>query len=83
VREYRFEVEVRLEDGMAEAMLGGRGLQLVTVRLFDGPGVVTDLGGPVDSAPVVSHLRPGEARELAFELLVLAELAERRGEAGR
>jgi hypothetical protein len=29
---------------------------------------------------VISHLRPSEARELAFRLLELAELAERRSE---
>lgn len=33
MRQHRFEVEARLEDGMAEAMLGGRALQLVTVCL--------------------------------------------------
>jgi hypothetical protein len=83
VREHRFEVQARLEDGMAERLLGGRALRLVTVCLFDGPGVVTDLGEPVDSAPVSSHLRPEQARELAFELLALAELADRRGEPRR
>ncbi|MDQ3631810.1 MAG: hypothetical protein M3417_11195 [Actinomycetota bacterium] len=81
--EHRFEVEARLEDGIAEALIGGQALRLVSVCLFDGPGVVCGLGEPVDSRPVVSHLRPGEARELAFELLALAELAERDGEAGR
>lgn len=30
--------------------------------------------------PVVSHLRPSEARDLAFCLLELAEVAERRSE---
>jgi len=83
VSEHRFEIEARLEHGMAERLLGGGALQLVTVCLFDGPGVVTDLGDPADSAPVVSHLRPCEARELAFELLALAELAERHAEAGQ
>ena len=79
--EHRWEVEARLEDRMVEATIGGRALQLVTVCLFDGPGAVGELGAPVASAPVVSHLCPGEAREFAFELLELAELAERRGEA--
>ena len=81
--EHRFEWQARLEDGMTEALIDGRAGQLVTLCLFDGPGVVTSLGEPVDSAPVVSHLRPGEARELAFELLCLAECAERRGETER
>lgn len=82
MRQHRFDVEARLEDGMAEAMLGGRALQLVTVCLFDGPGAVTEAGERIESAPVVSHLRPGQARELAFELLALAEFAERQREAG-
>lgn len=81
--EHRFEIQARLVDGMAERRLGGGALRLVTVCLFDGPGVVTGFGEPVDSALVVSHLRPAQARELAFELLALAELAERRGEPGR
>jgi hypothetical protein len=80
VSEHRFEIRARLEHGMAERLLGGGALQLVTVCLFDGPGVVTDFGEPVNSAPVVSHLRPEQARELAFELLALAE---RHAEAGR
>jgi hypothetical protein len=79
--EHRFEARALLEDGMTEGRVDGSGLQLVTVCLFDGPGVVDDLGEPVDSAPVVSHLRPSEARALAFELLELAELADRRSEA--
>jgi hypothetical protein len=83
VREHRFEVRAHLEDGVTEGRVGGRALQLVTVCLFDGPGVVSDLGEPIESAPVVSHLRPEQARELAFELLALAELAERQGDAGR
>jgi hypothetical protein len=81
VSEHRLEIRARLEHGMAERRLDRGALQLVTVCLFDGPGVVTDLGEPVNSAPVVSHLRPEEARELAFELLALAELAERQAEA--
>jgi hypothetical protein len=81
VKEHRFELEACLEDGMVEGLIGGGALQLVTVRLFDGPGVVSERGEPVVGAPVVTHLRPCEARDLAFELLALAELAERRGEA--
>jgi hypothetical protein len=56
---------------------------LVTVCLTDdGAGELCDeQGRPVAPAPpVVSHLRPSEARELAFCLLELAELAERRSE---
>jgi hypothetical protein len=67
---------------MTEARVGGGALQLVTVCLSDdGAGEVSDqLGRPVKRAPVVSHLRPEDARELAFCLLELAELADRRSE---
>jgi hypothetical protein len=82
MRLHRFEAQARLDDGMCEGSLDGSGLQLVTVCLCDGPGEVSDeLGEPVKRAPVVSYLRPSEARGLAFELLELAELAERRSEA--
>ena len=79
--EHRWEVEARLEDGVSERRVDGSPLQLVTVCLCDG-GEVSDADGqPVARPPVVSHLRPGEARGLAFCLLELAELAERRTEA--
>ena len=64
-------------------MVGGGSLQLVTVCLSDeGAGEVSDaLGEPLVRPPVVSYLRPREARELAFCLLELAGLAEWRREA--
>jgi len=78
--EHRWEAQARLEDGMTESRIDGSALQLVTVCLSDdGAGEVSDeLGRPIKRPPVVSHLRPGEARVLAFELLELAELADRR-----
>jgi hypothetical protein len=78
--EHRWEAQACLEDGMTEGTVGGGGLQLVTLCLSDdGAGEVSDeRGWPVKGAPVVSHLRPSEARALAFELLELAELADRR-----
>lgn len=80
--EHRFETRARVEDGMTEGRVDGSALQLVTVGLSDGSGEVSnELGEPATRAPVVSYLRPSEARELAFELLELAELAERRTEA--
>jgi hypothetical protein len=80
--EHRFEAQARVEDAMTEGRIDGSALQLVTVCLSDGWGEVNnELGEPVTRAPVVSYLRPGEARELAFELLELAELAEQRTEA--
>ncbi len=80
--EHRWEARARLEDGMTEGRVGGGLLQLVTVCLSDdGAGELSDeLGRPVKRAPVVSHLRPEEARELAFCLLELAEVADRRSE---
>jgi hypothetical protein len=80
---HRWEAQARLEDGMTEGRIDGSALQLVTVCLCDGSDEVSnELGEPVAPAPpVVSHLRPSEARELAFCLLELAELAERRTEA--
>jgi hypothetical protein len=70
---------------MTEGRVGGGSLQLVTVCLSDdGAGEMSDeLGRSIKRAPVVSHLRPSEARELAFCLLELAELADRRSEASQ
>lgn len=78
--EHRFEIQARLEDRVTERRVDGSALALVTVCLTDeGAGEVSDSRGePLLRPPVVSHLRPGEARALAFELL---ELAERRSEA--
>jgi hypothetical protein len=80
--EHRCVANARLEDGMCEQRVDGSGLQLVTVCLTnEGAGEVSDeLGEPVIEAPVVSYLRPSAARELAFCLLELAELADRRSE---
>jgi hypothetical protein len=80
--EHRWEAWARVEDGMTEACVGGGVLQLVTVCLSDdGAGEMSDeLGRPVKRVPVVSHLRPSEARELALCLLELAELADGRSE---
>lgn len=84
-RWHRWEAQARLEDGMREGLVDGSALQLVTVCLSDGAGEISDeLGEPVAPAPpAVSHLRPSEARELAFCLLELAELADRRSQEPR
>jgi hypothetical protein len=77
--EHRSETHARLEDGVREGRVGGSPLQLVTVCMSDDGLEVSDaLGEPVNRAPVVSYVRPSEARALAFELLELAELADRR-----
>jgi len=83
---HRSQTQARLENGMTEGLAGGGSLQLVTVCLSDdGVGEISgDQGRPLAPAPpVVSYLRPSEARTLAFELLQLAELAERRSEEWR
>jgi len=81
--EHRFEIQARLEDRMSERRVDGSALRLVTVCLSDeGAGEVSDVNGePVLRPPVAGYLRPGEARELAFCPLELAEVAERRTEA--
>ncbi len=81
---HRSRTQARLESGMTEGLIGGRSLQLVTVCLSeDGVGEISDdQGRPLPpEPPVVSYLRPSEARALAFELLELAERADRRTEA--
>ncbi|HSC03995.1 MAG TPA: hypothetical protein VLC49_11770 [Solirubrobacteraceae bacterium] len=83
--EYRWEALARL-DGMSEGVVGGGHLQLVTVCLTDEDAgeLCDEHGRPVAPAPpVLTHLRPSEARTLAFCLLELAELAERRSELSR
>ena len=83
---HRFQVRAGLEDGVTEGRVGGGFLQLVTVCLCDeGVGELCDeLGRSVaPEPPVLTRLRPSEARELAFCLLELAELAEQRSEGCR
>jgi hypothetical protein len=83
---HRSRTVVRLENGTTEGLVGGGSMQLVTVCLSDdGVGEISDdQGRPLaPEPPVVSYLRPSEARALAFELLALAEHAERRSEPWR
>jgi hypothetical protein len=78
---HRWQIEARLEDRMTERRVDGSALQLVTVCLCDeGAGEVSD--ELLERPPVVTYVRPSDARELAFCLLELAELAERRTEGG-
>jgi hypothetical protein len=82
--DHRWEAQARVEDGMTEARIDGSALQLVTVCLSDDGFDVSDaVGEAIERAPVVCYVRPSEARALAFLLLELAELAERRSEAWR
>ena len=70
--------EVAASAGPARGSLVGRGGHLlVRVRVFDGPDCVDPL------PDAYCDLWPAEARELAFCLLELAELAERRSEGCR
>jgi hypothetical protein len=83
--EYREQALARL-DGRTLGRVGGGSLELVTVCLTDeGAGEISDEHGrPLEpTSPVLAYLRPSEARELAFGLLELAELAERRSELTR
>lgn len=83
--EYRERALARL-DGRTLSRVGSGGLQLVTVCLTDEDAgeFCDEHGRPLaPAAPVVAHLRPDEARELAFCLLQLAEQAERRSELTR
>jgi hypothetical protein len=71
--EYRHEIRALIDPEQTEGMLDGSLLQHVSVILTDDP--------PQDACdhwrpPAAVTLRPGEARELALELLVLAEVAE-------
>jgi hypothetical protein len=78
--EYRERALARL-DGRTMGRVGGGSLQLVTVCLTDEDAgeLCDEHGRPVPPAPpVLAHLRPSEAREFAFCLLELAELAEHR-----
>jgi len=78
--EYRWQAKAWL-DGRTMSRVGGGSLHQVTVCLSDeGAGELCDEHGQVVAPPppVVMYLRPSEARELAFCLLELAEVAEQR-----
>jgi hypothetical protein len=80
--EYRERALARL-DGRTLGRVGGGSLQLVTVCLTDEDAgeMCDEHGQPLPpTAPVLAYLRPDEARELAFGLLEVAELADRRSE---
>jgi hypothetical protein len=74
--EHRAGARAELLPGRRERLLGGASMQLVTLRLFDGPGVVDDHGRPSGRPGAFTDLRPGEARLLADQLLDCAQHAE-------
>jgi hypothetical protein len=81
VSEYRWETRPRLERGVCQWTASGLPLQLVTLALLPAGEALDERDERVERAPVLWDLRPSEARELAFYLLELAELAERWTEA--
>jgi hypothetical protein len=74
---FRFDIEAFPHPDAREGRVGGGWLQLVRVRLFDGPDVIDDHGRPTGRPDAFTDLRPGDARHLALELLAAARHAER------
>ena len=74
--QYRFDARAEVLPGRRESLLGGGSMQLVTLRLHDGPDVVDEHGQPSSRPRVFTDLRPGEARLLADQLLDCAQRAE-------
>jgi len=77
---HRFEAAAGIEPGQSEALIGRRQSQLVTLSLTDRGPVVDGAGREHTEPDVACHLRPSEARRLGFELISLAEHAERAGD---
>ena len=74
--EYRFDVTAEVLPGRRERLVGPGSMQLVTLRLFNGPGVVDEHGQPSTAAGAFTDLRPSQARLLADQLLDCAQRAE-------
>jgi len=74
--EYRFDVAAELLPGRREGRVGPGSIQLVTLRLFNGPGVVDEHGQPARAPDAFTDLRPSQARLLADQLLDCARRAE-------
>lgn len=71
-----FEIEATAGPSR-EGIPHGRAQLLVRVRLSDGPGCVdARTGQPTGEPDAWTDLRPAQARQIAFELLVCAEQAE-------
>jgi len=68
---YYSKITALIDPEQSEPLPGGGRLQDVTIVLTDPPSA------PRWLPPAAITLRPCEARELAFELLVLAEHADR------
>jgi hypothetical protein len=74
--EYRPDVAAEVLPGRREGLIGRGSMQLVTLRLHDGPGVVDEHGQPPSTPGAFTDLRPSEARLLAGRLLHCAQRAE-------
>lgn len=75
--DYRHEIRALIDPEQTELLPHGIVLQHVSVIMTNHPPV--DEHSPPWLPPAAITLRPTEARELAFELLVLAEHADRTG----
>jgi hypothetical protein len=73
--DYRQEIRALIDPEQTEGILDGGLLQHISVILTDDPP--DDPADRCRRPPAAVTLRPREARELAFELLTLAEHAER------
>ena len=80
MRAQRFDALARIEPGQSATRVDRSQMQLVTVALTDFGPVIAEDGREHTRPEVVCHLCSTEARELAFELLCLAERAERLSE---
>jgi hypothetical protein len=69
--DYRSEIRALIDPEQSDPLPGGRRLQDISIILTDRPG------DPHALAPSAITLLACQARELAFELLVLAEHADR------
>lgn len=78
---YYSEIRALIDPEQTELVLNGGSLQHVSVIMTTDPPV--DQYSPPWLRPAAVTVRPDEARELAFELLCLAEHAERTNEGTR
>jgi len=73
--DYRHEIRALIDPEQTEGLIDGGVLQHVSVILTDDPPEHPN--DPSWRAPAAVTLRPGDARQLAFCLLELAEHADR------
>ena len=76
MRVHRFEATARIEPSQGATRIDRSRMQLVTLALCDAGPVIDPDGRERTRPEAVCHLAATEARELALELLCLAEQAE-------